>query len=236
MFTDNQPSKKYYYIPQLEKIPFIIHGFGTRFFQEKDIRNNPRWKGFELVLLEQIHSDILHVIKESPEIRLEGDAMVTNRSGFFLGIRTADCLPVFLVETQNKVIAAVHCGWRGTSKQILPKVIKKMKNDFGCKTSSLLVLFGPSIEAACYEVGSDVYQEFQKNGLSLDSFARIGDKTGKYHFNLRQANITQLRDLGIRNKNIFSLDLCTFCRPDLHSFRRDKEKAGRLLNFIGLTL
>jgi YfiH family protein len=236
MFSNNRQEKKFITVPGFEKIPFLVHGFGNRHFQDRDIKENPRWRDFELILLKQIHSDIIHVMTSLPALMPEGDAMLTNRSGLILGIKTADCLPVFLVDLKKKAIAAVHCGWRGTSKQILPKVAEKMKSTYGCDVSSLLVLLGPSIEADCYEVGADVYQDFKKSGLSTKAFTELGRNTGKYHFDVRQANLLQILDLGIIKKNIYSVDLCTFCCSDLHSFRRDKNKAGRLLNFIALTL
>ena len=106
-------------IPRLEQIPLLIHGFGIRKWKEDDYQNRPEWKDFKLVFLDQIHSDIIQVIDNIPEEKLKGDAMITGLPFLLLIIRTADCLPVLIVDESQKVVAAVHCGWRGTSKSCL---------------------------------------------------------------------------------------------------------------------
>jgi YfiH family protein len=222
-------------IPRLEQIPFLIHGFGLEKWEDDDYRNRPEWTDYKPVFLDQIHSNIIQVIDNITEEKLKGDAMITGFPFLLLIIKTADCLPVLIVDESQKVIAAVHCGWRGTSKRVVQKVIKRMKDHYGCYPASLLVALGPCIGHECYEVGEDVFQSFEKEGLSTEFFRDHPLRRGKYLLDLKGANLSQVVSAGVEEKNVFSLDICTHCHESLPSFRRDKDKAGRTPSFIGMS-
>jgi YfiH family protein len=224
----------YLTIPQLEDISFLIHGFGTVGWKKKDFKRRPEWKNFRFLFLDQIHSDVIHSIEKVPKGHLKGDAMVTDLPFLFLIIKTADCLPVLMVSQSPRVIAAVHCGWRGTRKRVVQRAIQRMRDHYGCDPSALLVASGPCIGNRCYDVGEDVLLGFKREGLSTRFFQDHPFHKQKYLFDLKEANISQMVSLGIKKDNIFSIDLCTHCRNDLASYRRDKEKAGRVLSFIGI--
>jgi YfiH family protein len=221
-------------IPQLEEIPFLIHGFGIRLWEDDDYKNRPEWNDLKPVFLDQIHSNIIQIIDNIPEERLKGDAMITGLPFLLLIIKTADCLPVLIVDESQKVIAAVHCGWRGTSKRVVQKTIQSMKNHYGSTAGNLLVALGPCIGYECYEVGEDVYQSFKQEGLSTEFFRDHPLRRRKYLFNLKGANLSQMVIAGVEEKNVFSVEICTHCHESLPSFRRDKDKAGRTLSFIGM--
>ncbi|NIM91071.1 MAG: peptidoglycan editing factor PgeF [Candidatus Aminicenantes bacterium] len=222
-------------IPRLEQIPFLIHGFGIRIWEEGDYRNRPEWKDFKLVFLDQIHSNIVQVIDNTSEEKLRGDAMITGLPFLVLIIKTADCLPVLIVDESQKVIAAVHCGWRGTSKRVVHKVIQRMKDHYGSNPGSLLVALGPCIGHECYEIGEDVFQSFKREGLSTEFFLNHPLRPRKYLFDLKGANLSQMVSAGVDEKNVFSTDICTHCHQNLPSYRRDKDEAGRTLSFIGMS-
>lgn len=222
-------------IPRFEKIPFLVHGFGTRYWKEKDFKKHSKLKNFRLLSLAQIHSNIVQYIEKYHDKEVKGDAMLTDRSLILLFIKTADCLPVLIVDESRKVIAAVHCGWKGTSKRVLQKAVQGMQISYGCNPISLLVAFGPSIGRDCYEVGKDVYKNFEEAGLSTEVFRDHPLREEKYLLDLKQANRSQLLRSGIREQNIFSIDLCTHCEKYLLSFRRDKNNTGRMLNYIGIS-
>ncbi len=223
-----------YSVPCLEKIPFISHGFGSRYFNEQWLCKNIQGKKLKSVFLDQIHSDIIHTVVELPDINWMGDALLTDRPGILLVVRTADCLPVLLVDKKKKVVAAVHCGWRGTKKKLAEKAVKAMSVLYKCERSSLLAALGPCIEQDCYEVGDEVRESFQDAGIRDDFFLSSSAKKGRYYFDLKQANRYQLLKAGMKPENIFSVDLCTYCEESLFSYRRDGLKAGRMVNFIGL--
>lgn len=221
-------------IPQLEEISFLIHGFGTVRWKEKDFKRRPEWQSFRLLFLDQIHSNVIQSIDKIPKGNLEGDAMITDLPFLFLIIETADCLPVFIVSQSPKVIAAVHCGWKGTRKRVIQRAIQRMRDHYGCDPSVLLVALGPCIEGRCYEVGEDVLQDFEKDGHSTEFFQNHPSHKGKYLFDLKEVNISQMVSLGIKKDNILSMDICTHCHKEFSSYRRDKDRAGRVLSFTGI--
>lgn len=224
----------FFTIPQLVHIPYLIHGFGTIKWKETDFVKKPGWEGFQLVFLDQIHSDFIHSIDRIPKKNLKGDAMVTDIPYILLIIKTADCLPVLIVNESPRAIAAVHCGWRGTRKRVIQRAIQRMRDHYGCHPSSLLAALGPCIGSECYEVGENVPKSFKEEGHSADFFRKHPLRKGKHLFDLRKANVSQMVSFGIKKNNIFSIDICTHCRKDLASFRRDKNKTGRVLSFIGM--
>jgi YfiH family protein len=231
----NNPDQRYRVVEELAQVPFIVHGFGNRFWKEADFNSVPGLADFRRVSLRQTHSDIIRVITEITRKRMEGDALVTNRPGILLIIKTADCLPALVVDTQNRAVAAVHCGWRGTLKRVITKTLRTMQQSYGSDFTSLSVVLGPCIDKDCYEVGEDVREKFKSEGLQNGVFNSHPSKKEKYLFDLRGANRAQILALGVPEKNIFSVDLCTHCDLDLFSYRRERNHAGRLINFIGLS-
>jgi len=231
----NQHSK-YITVPQLEKIKSLVHGFGTRTLTERDILEKQEHGNFTLISLKQIHSDIIHIFEAPPLERLSGDALITDRPQVLLSIRTADCLPIFLVSTNPKAVAAVHCGWRGTNKGLVQKVVKTMRRTLGIRRDSLVVALGPSVEQMCYEVGDDVKNCFPNQKTASRFFRPHPDRKGKYFFDLKGMNRFQLLDAGVEDKNIYSVGGCTRCEKEYFSHRRDKAETGRMINFIGMSI
>jgi len=224
---------------RLLRLRHVVHGFGTKNWGKDNLEKDPALQGFKTLFLRQIHSDMIHVIQTSePEdgvIKIAGDAAVTEIPGILLVVKTADCLPVLIADENRPVVAAVHCGWRGTVKRILGKTVGLLTESFGCRPSALVAAFGPSISGACYEVGEDVIQVFINNGFP-DLCIRLSSKNrGKYFLDLNEANRIQLEESGLKPENITKIDLCTHCENDLFSYRVEKDNAGRNFSFIGLS-
>jgi len=168
--------------------------------------------------LRQIHSADV-VVAATAGCLGEGDALLTNRPGLALSVRTADCLPILLADVRQKIIAAVHAGWRGTAAGVAVNVLRKMQTEFGTNAADINVAIGPGIGPCCYEVGPEVAAEF---GL-----------TGRVHLDLAAENRRRLIAAGLPESQIETLDYCTRCRADLfHSWRRDGPAAGRMLSHI----
>jgi YfiH family protein len=191
-------------------------------------------KKFRLVFLRQVHSSDIHVVSRIPKKKKAGDAIMTGRQGLMLVIKTADCLPVLMADEDGRAVAAVHCGWRGTGRRLVQKVVDGMVKNFGCDPSSLLVAFGPAIGASCYEVGEDVQKEFEKAGLEGSAFHPHPRRKDKLLLDLRHSNKIQLLEKGVRDSNLFEVDLCSHCRKEFFSYRREGETKRRMLSFIGL--
>ena len=212
----------------------VWHGFGTRELSLPVLEKEAAQRGMCSVFLDQKHSDSTHILTGlPPEGPLAGDAMMSDRRGILLVIRTADCLPVLLSDRKRGVVAAVHCGWRGTAMGILRNVVRSLHKEFGSIPEDLTAALGPCIAQACYEVDEDVRSAFARRGYPADVLRPLRDTPGKHLFDLRAANRFQLSRAGLKEANIFSFSCCTHCEKNLYSYRRDAQKAGRLLNFIG---
>ncbi len=183
-----------------------------------------------LILLDQMQQDQILLMKEPLNTLsgpLEYDAMVTNSPNIFLGILTADCLPIFAIDQKRKVIAAIHAGRQGTSLQITAKVLEKMKEDFGCSSRDFLISLGPSIGSCCYEVNEEVFHPEWK----LFSTAK---GLGKWMVDLARINIAQMKSQGIKEEQISWISLCPRCDNDLFFSYRGEGRTGRQLSFIGM--
>jgi YfiH family protein len=228
--------------PRFAALAWLVHGFGTREGRPEDFgrKKKKTWPGFEIAELKQTHSDVLHFIDAVPARRLAGDALATDKPGMLLVIRTADCLPILLADTEKRVVAAVHAGWRGTSLGILARVVRELGERYGSAPSSLAAVLGPCIGPACYEVGEDVRTSFREAGRGGDAAVfRAPDSRGrgaarKYLLDLRAANRLQLAAAGVRPGAVFDIPPCTHCDGRLLSYRRDRDTTARLYNFIGI--
>ncbi len=151
----------------------------------------------------------------------EGDALLEDTPGSVVAVKTADCLPILLVDERHRAVAAVHAGWRGTVAGIAQRAVEAMGAQFGSLAGDLDAAIGPGIGACCYEVGPEVAAQFGQQGRG--------------HVDLAAANRRQLMDAGVTPERIYASNLCTMCRgEEFHSFRRDKEAAGRLYSFAGI--
>ena len=131
------------------------------------------------------------------------------------------------MDPRKKVIAAVHAGRQGTALHVTAKVLRKMKEVFGCRHHDLLVAMGPSIGPCCYEIDEQVFQP------GWEPFATSRGH-GKWMLDLAGINIDQARSEGIEACQISWIHLCTCCHPDLFFSYRREGTTGRQLSFIGM--
>jgi hypothetical protein len=183
-----------------------------------------------LHLLKQVHGS---TVVEAPfEGQPEADAQVATSRGILLGIETADCLPVLLVDVERGLVGAAHAGWRGTVAGVVGAAAEALVAR-GARRESLWAALGPGIGPCCYEVGEELREAFGPQGAP---FFRPGPR-GRPHLDVRAANVAQLERFGLRPERIHHVADCTFCRPGLyHSYRRDGKGAGRMISYIGIAL
>jgi polyphenol oxidase len=175
----------------------------------------------------QTHSDNILVISE-PGIYPDCDGLITKEADLHLSISIADCVPIYILDKENRFIGLIHSGWKGTSKKILSKAIEIFLNDFKSKEEDLMVFLGPSASKCCYEVGSETAEYFGPEVLT---------RKDEIHFylDLKKDNYNQLKKYNIPDQNIEISEYCTICTPMLfHSFRRDGENSGRMMAIFGL--
>lgn len=174
----------------------------------------------------QVHGDGVQFVEEGTYCG-ESDAMITDKPNLGLAISSADCPAIFIYDTNKKIIAAVHSGWRGSQKKILLKVLKKLQQEYGCEPSNLAAYIAPSISQRNYEVGEEVASLFDEK-YSIK-------KNSKFLLDLKQINADIMFSFGLKRKNVQVSSLCTYEMKDLlHSFRRDGEKSGRAMGIISL--
>lgn len=217
-FKDN---RNVYRAGGLASFSWLEHGFGTR-----DAADWPDpWR---LVMLNQIHSDQIVRVDGGRGYLGEGDALVTDRPGVLVGIRTADCVPILIADPERHAVAAVHAGWRGTLDQIARKAVEKLAAEYGSKPANLHAAIGPAIGPCCYEVGEEVAAEFEERFV-------VRPQAAKPRLDLHAYNLDLLLGFGLRREHVELLDSCTICHPDeFHSYRRDRDRSGRMMGVVGL--
>ncbi len=213
-------SRQVFQCSPLLAYPWLEHGFGTRHSQS--------WNFGPSATLKQIHSDVVVTVGVQEGVLGEGDALITNRRGIFLTVRTADCVPILIVDSRRQAVAAIHAGWRGSAHSIAIKTIRRLGEEFDCAPSDLIAAIGPAIGACCYEVGGEVMGCFEP---WLDS----GSRQASSFLDLVDVNRRQLLEAGLTDARIFCAQTCTKCASrEFHSYRRDQSSAGRMESAIGI--
>jgi YfiH family protein len=222
---------------------------------DRSVKGKPLWP---LITLRQIHSDIIRHIESAPGEPLVGDGMITATPGLMLGIQTADCLPVIVVDTKHHAVGVFHAGWRGTVKRIVEKGVGEMIRCFGSRPGDLKAAIGPGIQGCCYEVGEEVRTKFQSQfGYADHLFREVkesdpvrekypllfltarapghGELPPKIFLDLVEANRQQLVTAAVPKENVETSPLCTNCHPELlFSYRAEKGKTGRMMGVVGI--
>jgi uncharacterized protein, YfiH family len=179
-----------------------------------------------VVLQKQNHTDIITYVSKGGSIG-ESDAMITDRLNVGLAISSADCTPVFLYDHQNKIIAGIHSGWRGTELQIVDKTLKLLKKDFACKMENIIAYIAPSISRQNYEVGAEFEEKFESKYLV--------PQNGKFLLDVAEVNYDLLINNGLEKYNIQKSGLCSFQMGKLlHSYRRDGAVSGRAFGVLAM--
>jgi polyphenol oxidase len=270
----------------LSKLPWLVHGFSTRVggssrpygggtlnlgFTQEDSkaavkRNRTAFlrelsaqsELWPLVTLRQVHSDIIRFVDSPSETPLAGDGLITATPGLLLGIQTADCLPIILVDPKHGAVGVFHAGWRGTVKRIVEKGVGEMRRRFGSRPGDLKAAIGPGIHGCCYQVGREVRDQFESQfAYAAKLFREVeesdpvrekypmlfltarapghSDLPRKIFLDLVEANRQQLLAVGVPARSIEASTLCTNCRTDLlFSYRAEKGKTGRLMGVAGI--
>ncbi len=223
-------SVPFFQFSELEEISRLVHAFTSRLtdqacglesVQDSGADKTPFLDLLELsagktIQMRQIHSNRV-LRRASAEInRPEGDGLVLSKPGLFGIIKTADCLPVLVVDPLRRQLAAVHAGWRGTLGRILGRAIAELIGT-GSEPTDLIVALGPCIRSCCYEVGPEFPERFKGKEHDVE---RIFE--GR-HLNLIEANRSEAEKAGVGQ--ILDSGLCTCCRPEsFYSHRRDQDR------------
>lgn len=179
-----------------------IRGRGYRF--DDELRN--------VLFLSQVHgSGVLH----DPPSGAEADGAVMRIHDKYPGIKTADCLPVFL--GSSKHLAACHAGWRGLASGIVSRLVEEFPGD------PEIVVLGNCICGDCYDVGTDVRKALHP---WIDT-----DEHPEGKVDLKLIALKQLSAAGLCNSaRVCDIPECTRCRSDLfYSWRADATESRNLV-------
>ena len=172
----------------------------------------------------QVHSNNVEICTKSGVVE-NTDGVITRNRELVLSIQVADCIPVYIFDKQNHNFGLVHAGWRGVQSGIVENSIEKMLQ-LNSDSKDIKILLGPSIRQCCFEVGPEV-------GNIFDTKFQYNGKADRTQLDLQGVVFSKLIENGIMRNKIIDVEECTCCSNKYHSFRRDGEKAGRMIAMIG---
>ena len=202
-------------------VPGLRHGFLPGRFE-------PSWR---VTLPRQVHGT--RVLTADPDgDRPEADGLATTAAATYVGIVTADCVPMLMIAPRRRVVAAVHAGWRGAAAGIVGTALSHLRDQFDVEPHEIEVALGPAIGSCCYEVGPEVREAFRATSgeTTASAWQRRNDRD---MLDLRRAVRALLEANGV--ERVAVIGPCTRCSPDFCSYRRDGADAGRQVSFIGWT-
>ncbi len=186
-----------------------------------------------IIEMDQVHGTKTVVVgqRDRGEAIAKTDSLVTNQKNTYLLIKVADCLPIIFFDPKKQVIAVCHAGFLGTVEKIFFHTLFTMIKNFGCQLESIQVFIGPSICSQCFAI--------KKRFLSLlpewEKFTR--KKGGKVSIDFKAFAIENFKKIGIPQKNLHPINICTFENKDFYSHRRSTQKKqpeARFLTVVGL--
>lgn len=213
------------------------HRFGTRRFPAAATRSIGR---SPVLSARQVHKDAIVAVPaddrdpaqwQTEAAVVDADGLATDRADCWLGVVTADCVPLLLHDPGAGVVAAVHAGWRGALLGVAPAAIQTMVDRFGASVSRLEAALGPHIGVCCFEVGPAVLEPLSRvPGGDRWVSRRSADKG---HFDLGGFVREQLAEAGMTTERIVALGLCTRCEPSLFSsYRREGKRPQGMLSAV----
>lgn len=197
------------------------------------------------IVLSNIGDEFVELSTDMQQHLLEGlDALMTDAKEVCIGVSTADCVPIIIYSPNRHCAAVVHAGWRGTLQRIAANVASAMNHAFKVDYTDMQVVIGPCISLKNFEVGDDVFDDFNQSFLYMDQVAcRLpsnkpnarGVRPDRWHIDLPLCNRFQLQELGILSGNIRDVGICTYDHTnDYFSARRLGICSGRI--YTGIVL
>ncbi len=192
--------------------------------------------------MKQVHETGIEWTTERRKGSVEADAIATALVGLPVGVFSADCSPILLVAVDGNrngtAVMAVHAGWRGAAAKIAEKAVESLGQR--APGAELFAVVGPTIGFGAFEVGEEVVAAFPGSlERGLAKFLQVEGGKKKYLFHLAGENARQIQEAAARlntNCTVDVLEECTFENKERYpSFRREREKAGRMLSFVELT-
>lgn len=170
--------------------------------------------------------------RNSEQIPVDTDALITNVPRLAIGVLSADCVPVLLYDPVKQALGAAHAGWKGTVANIVAATVEGMQKAYGSNPEDLVACIGPSISPIHFEVGEEVADRFRALDLYV-CIQKVNEE--KPHVDLWMANRLLLQRAGVKAFHIHTAALCTVDHTDhFYSARAEGFGTGRFGAFIML--
>ena len=213
--------------------PAFFFFFGKKDSSLENLQKN--YPHYQFLRIKQVHGNQLQEWKSAEEPPVEADGHSTGLKKTAMVVATADCVPILIVHPHSMTVMALHAGWRGVASRIIPKALQQLLSK-GAKSEEIFIIIGPHIQQNNFEVQDDVRAQLISSTLKMDSSAEAwmarSHGNGKFLMDLNALVKLQISEFEIPGDQIFNLHLDTFSDPRFHSYRRDKDQAGRQLSFV----
>jgi YfiH family protein len=160
------------------------------------------------------------------------DGFYTNEEGILLSLCFADCVPLFFIAPESRMIGIAHAGWKGTVGQIAKEMINAWGRE-GITPQQIFVAIGPSICKKCYIVDQRVINLVENTLVDVETLPYNLTNDGQYSLDLREVNRQIIVNSGVPDINIQMTGFCSSCDKEFFSHRRDQGRTGRMASFIG---
>ncbi len=189
-----------------------------------------------LYFLSQVHGTDARALLGDEDwdsvVRSSGDITLSKAAGVGCGVRSADCVPVLIADRKSGAVCAVHSGWKGTVSRAAVAGLMALRRCIGGE-GDWVAAIGPHIERCCFEVGRDVAEALSRASVLGEQAVMAGQDGANPKVDLRAIVRAQLMEAGVSGISIDDVRGCTVCDSGrFFSYRRDKEKSGRLLSAI----
>ncbi|NMB56806.1 peptidoglycan editing factor PgeF [Candidatus Beckwithbacteria bacterium] len=189
----------------------------------------------QLFYCRQTHSDKTKILtSQSKYLNQNYDGLMTAKVKTALLIKHADCVPIFLYDQKQKVIALVHSGWKGTKLKIGLKTLKSMETNFGSQAKDILIAIGPCARQCCYFFNQN--QEHAQLLKNPEWFEFIQQKDKFYFLDLVGFIKQMFFTAGVLKNHIEDCGICTICASSYHSYRKQKKEKQERINGISLMM
>ena len=202
----------------------VPHGFGTRASEPPPGTLRPA----------QVHGCRVAVVGPDAALELgEADAVVSTRPGAAVGVATADCVPVLAADESGRAVAAIHAGWRGLAAGVVEAAIAELARR-GAGPERLVAAIGPRIGRCCYEVDAPVTEALAERYADALAPCLSASRHGHAWLDLGALVGAALMGAGVPEARVSLVnDACTRCDARrFHSYRRDAERAGRMVHWV----